>query len=35
MSDTPITERRQYWLDHIGAVDTADGGIADAARKNT
>jgi transposase len=28
MSDTPITERQQYWLDHIRAADASDGSIA-------
>jgi hypothetical protein len=32
MSDTPITERQQYWLDHIRAADAFDGSIADYAR---
>jgi hypothetical protein len=32
MSDTPITERQQYWLDHIQAADAFDGSIADYAR---
>ena len=32
MSDTPITERQQFWLDHIQAADTFDGSIADYAR---
>jgi hypothetical protein len=32
MSKTPITERQQYWLDHIRAADAFDGSIADYAR---
>jgi hypothetical protein len=32
MSDTPITERQQYWLDHIRAAEAFDGSIADYAR---
>mgnify|MGYP001821787157 FL=1 len=32
MSDTPFTERQQYWLDHIQAADDFDGSIADYAR---
>lgn len=32
MSDTPITERQQYWLNHIRAAETFDGSIADYAR---
>ena len=32
MSDTPITDRQQYWLDHIRAADAFDGSIADYAR---
>jgi hypothetical protein len=32
MSDTPITERQQFWLDHIQAADAFDGSIADYAR---
>jgi hypothetical protein len=32
MSDTPITERQQHWLDHIRAADAFDGSIADYAR---
>ena len=32
MSDTPITERQQYWLDHIQAADAFDGSIANYAR---
>ena len=32
MSDTPITERQQHWLDHIQAAETFDGSIADYAR---
>ena len=32
MSDTPITKRQQYWLDHIRAADAFDGSIADYAR---
>lgn len=32
MSDTPITERQQYWLDHIHAADAFNGSIADYAR---
>jgi len=32
MSDTPITERQQYWLDHIRAAESFDGSIADYAR---
>ncbi|MGI9476962.1 MAG: IS66 family insertion sequence element accessory protein TnpA [Hyphomicrobiaceae bacterium] len=32
MSDTPITERQQHWLDHIQAAEDFDGSIADYAR---
>ena len=32
MSDTPITERQQYWLDHIQAAEAFDCSIADNAR---
>ncbi len=32
MSDTPITERQQHWLDHIQAAEAFDGSIADYAR---
>lgn len=32
MSDIPITERQQYWLDHIHAAETFNGSIADYAR---
>jgi hypothetical protein len=32
MMTTPITDRQQYWLDHIRAADTFDGSIADYAR---
>ena len=32
MSDTPITERQQYWLDHIRTADALDGSMADHAR---
>jgi len=32
MSDTPITERQQYWLDHIRAAEAFDGSVADYAR---
>ncbi len=32
MSDTEITERQQYWLDHIQAAKAFDGSIADYAR---
>lgn len=32
MSTTPITERQQFWLDHIQAADAFDGSIADYAR---
>lgn len=32
MSDTPITERQQHWLDHIQAAAVFDGSIADYAR---
>ena len=32
MSDTPITERQRYWLDHLRAADAFDGSIADYAR---
>ena len=32
MNDTPITERQQYWLDHIRAAEAFDGSIADYAR---
>lgn len=32
MSDTPITERQQFWLDHIQAAEAFDGSIADYAR---
>ena len=32
MSDTPITERQQYCLDHIQAAEAFDGSIADYAR---
>ncbi|MGB5164387.1 MAG: hypothetical protein WBN09_02095 [Woeseiaceae bacterium] len=32
MSDTQITERQQYWLDHIRAAVAFDGSIADYAR---
>jgi len=28
MSDTPITERQQDWLDHIRAAEEFDGSIA-------
>lgn len=31
MSDTPITERQQHWLDHIEAAEAFDGSIADKA----
>ena len=32
MSETPITERQQYWLDHLRAAEVFDGSIADYAR---
>ena len=32
MNDTPITERQQYWLDHVRAAEEFDGSIADYAR---
>ena len=32
MSDNSITERQQYWLDHIQTVEAFDGSIADYAR---
>ena len=32
MSDTPITERQQYWLDHIQGAEAFNGSIADYAR---
>lgn len=32
MSDTPITERQQFWLDHVRAAEDFDGSIADYAR---
>ena len=32
MSDTPTTERQQYWLNHIRAAAASDGSIADYAR---
>ncbi len=32
MSETPITERQQYWPDHIRAAEDFDGSIADYAR---
>jgi hypothetical protein len=32
MSDTPITERQRYWLDHIQAAEAFVGSIADYAR---
>ena len=32
MSDIPITQRQQYWLDHIQAAETFGGSIADYAR---
>ena len=32
MSNPPITERQQYWLDHIRAAKDFDGSIADYAR---
>jgi len=32
MSDTPITQRQQYWLDHIRAAEDFEGSIADYAR---
>src|SRR6056297_1727177 len=32
MSAIPITERQQYWLDHIRAAEAFDGSIADYAR---
>ena len=32
MSDTTITERQQYWLDHIRASEAFGGSIADYAR---
>ena len=32
MSDSPITERQQFWLDHIQAADVFDGSVADYAR---
>lgn len=32
MNDTPITERQQYWLDHVRAAEDFDGSIADYAR---
>ena len=31
-SDTPITQRQQYWLDHIRAAEDFEGSIADYAR---
>jgi hypothetical protein len=34
MSDTPITEREQHWLDHIRAADAFDRSIADYARSD-
>ncbi|MEM1174025.1 MAG: hypothetical protein AAGI27_04380 [Pseudomonadota bacterium] len=32
MTATPITQRQQYWLDHIRAAGDFDGSIADYAR---
>jgi hypothetical protein len=32
MSDIPITERQQYWLDHIRPAEAFDGSLADYAR---
>jgi hypothetical protein len=32
MSDTTITERQQFWLDHFHAADTFDGSLAEYAR---
>jgi len=32
MSNTPITKRQQYWLDHVRAAEDSDGSIADHAR---
>ena len=32
MIDTLITERQQYWLDHINAAYAYDGSVADYAR---
>jgi hypothetical protein len=32
MSDTPITERQQFWLNHIHAADAFDGSNAEYAR---
>ena len=32
MRDTPITERQQYWLNHIQAAEVFEGNIADYAR---
>jgi len=32
MSDTPITERQQFWLEHVEAAAAHDGSIADYAR---
>ena len=32
MSDSPITERQQFWLDHIQLAEAFDGSVADYAR---
>jgi transposase-like protein len=32
MSDLPITERQQFWLDHIQSAEAFDGSVADYAR---
>ena len=32
MSETTMTERQQYWLDHVQAANVFDGSVADYAR---
>ncbi len=32
MSDSPITERQQFWLDHLRSAEAFDGSVADYAR---
>ncbi len=32
MSDSPISERQQFWLDHIQSAEAFDGSVADYAR---
>lgn len=32
MSDSPITERQHFWLDHLRSAEAFDGSVADYAR---